>query len=522
MFSSNKKSILVIDDDQTLTTKINTVFRALNYSVTIANNFLDAEKLISSISEENNYDVCIIDGNMEGEDTFIDVIAALFSSKSRNPELEFPSWLIISQVDLEDTKIDILYDDLGKKKISNYTIHEQWQFLKKEKHNRLIDYGETIKSIIQRVKVLSNDFWKKFSYSKNTIRVAHVSDLHFGSHHIAVSENVRPKPSTLANHFYSFIEDIIPPDFLVISGDISSTSKEEEYLEFKNKFYDKSYKFLSKIKAYNKSDRVLVVPGNHDVDWIIDTETHTIQESKNIQTFRQKFYFEWDINTSLGRKDEDEHIFCFSGAQRQDANLPRCCIYYYEEKNILFLALNSAYYSGEVTDEIKESLIEITDKYTRRNIEKRMRVEYGCFDEDYPDYVKNTLRDFRSKYPEIYKKCVKLGVIHHNIRKIAETEETKEAHRLVRVLDKNGFSMILHGHTHAPTVYSDFNSRILEVGVSTLSAGYTLGPRCFYMINIIPNTETGEIEAACIERYESDDLGRYFKERPKLEYIREI
>jgi 3',5'-cyclic AMP phosphodiesterase CpdA len=90
--------------------------------------------------------------------------------------------------------------------------------------------------------------------------ILHVSDTQFGRYH-------RFDPSdSLAGYLIRDVEkllrdDVPPIDLMIVSGDIAERGKRPEY--------DQARTFIDQVgRAFGLGhDRVVVVPGNHDMSW---------------------------------------------------------------------------------------------------------------------------------------------------------------------------------------------------------------------------------------------------------------
>ncbi len=81
------------------------------------------------------------------------------------------------------------------------------------------------------------------------MKILHISDLHYRN---GLKNNEVLK---------AFFEDIngIKVDFALFTGDITFSGKKEDFIKFKNEFYNK-------LKTHIAEDRLIFCPGNHDVD----------------------------------------------------------------------------------------------------------------------------------------------------------------------------------------------------------------------------------------------------------------
>lgn len=96
---------------------------------------------------------------------------------------------------------------------------------------------------------------------ENSVTILHLSDIHMVSKYDAYSvtlEDILRKISIqIANDFEEKI------DFICITGDIAYSSKKDEYENFKTIFIDK-FRCLFE-QDVDMFDRILLVPGNHDI-----------------------------------------------------------------------------------------------------------------------------------------------------------------------------------------------------------------------------------------------------------------
>jgi 3',5'-cyclic AMP phosphodiesterase CpdA len=90
------------------------------------------------------------------------------------------------------------------------------------------------------------------------LRILHISDLHIKSTGEAFDRSVVLEP--LIKRVAEDIESGIRPELVIVTGDIAYSGKEAEY-KLAKEFFDE---LLEKLKL--PSERLFMVPGNHDVD----------------------------------------------------------------------------------------------------------------------------------------------------------------------------------------------------------------------------------------------------------------
>jgi 3',5'-cyclic AMP phosphodiesterase CpdA len=94
-----------------------------------------------------------------------------------------------------------------------------------------------------------------------SVTILHISDTQFGQHH-RFGEGVESLASQLIYDLRKIVGRQVPQiDLILISGDIAEQGLAEEY--------DQARAFIDQLCEFAelKLDRVVVVPGNHDVNW---------------------------------------------------------------------------------------------------------------------------------------------------------------------------------------------------------------------------------------------------------------
>lgn len=92
---------------------------------------------------------------------------------------------------------------------------------------------------------------------RDVVRILHISDLHRTSDEkVGNDEILRSLKKSLTD-----LKDI-PIDLVVLSGDVTQSATEQEYMEAEAFLNSLAAEFLG-----GKKKRCIVVPGNHDVDW---------------------------------------------------------------------------------------------------------------------------------------------------------------------------------------------------------------------------------------------------------------
>jgi hypothetical protein len=96
------------------------------------------------------------------------------------------------------------------------------------------------------------------------IRLLHLSDIHFRAD---TAWDQEPIPRHLAKFIAGEVADGLVPDCVVITGDLAYSGKADEYMAARAWLEQALWPALSpELAAALPRDRLLLVPGNHDVD----------------------------------------------------------------------------------------------------------------------------------------------------------------------------------------------------------------------------------------------------------------
>ena len=181
------------------------------------------------------------------------------------------------------------------------------------------------------------------------ITILHLSDIHFKE---KIDEENKTFRENVQNELIDAIETHVRkqgvPDFVVVTGDMAFSGKEDEYNE--------AGKLFEKLKAILPPGTIfLAVPGNHDVDRDQVSEFFSIhriveegktdkflESKKEVNSFNVKFKafrdFCRQLNPDLYKSEEEE--------SEQDETIDDYFwVKNFQEKNVSFLGLNSAWAS---------------------------------------------------------------------------------------------------------------------------------------------------------------------------------
>lgn len=323
------------------------------------------------------------------------------------------------------------------------------------------------------------------------IRIFHLSDIHFGKFNYFPRNKKsgnRPfgTPDGLVNLLVTSEEDK-KPHFMVISGDLTSVGSSHDYiefLEFINKIINNNCLREVNSSDYLPKDRIIIVPGNHDV-------ARTKIGNDKLSAFN-RYIVKNGFNTPFSRMISPKFLLA-----KGDYKIPNS-VYYYPDFNLSFHCIISCYYSESIPDEFKEAQKLFLKAKKRKNeksfykdareiLNKLIRNDFGILDADYLHTITKTDTDVNNKTKDSIKFCV----MHHNVNSCDSCPtSTVGADVLRENLFRFGYKAILHGHIHQildhlPT-YKDLT---VAYSCGSLSGNTSTG-LSFNIIDI--NQRTGE------------------------------
>jgi 3',5'-cyclic AMP phosphodiesterase CpdA len=226
------------------------------------------------------------------------------------------------------------------------------------------------------------------------------------------------------------------PHLLVVSGDITETGTEEQY-EAAKLWLGRVKEHLADHPLLGPEDpRVLLAPGNHDVDW----------------------------TQSLGKHDTRARhrpfAAAFEGFPRPKLEVPPgerpLAKVSFADIGVELLLLGSAEFGGEEEkDTDRAALLDLVDKLREKaageadlDAAKALRDRVARID---PGLVHHA--DLRRVSETQWRQPVRIAVLHHPVSPLPSTEVTRyagliNAGEVKDTLMHKGFCLVLHGHAH--------------------------------------------------------------------------
>ncbi len=238
--------------------------------------------------------------------------------------------------------------------------------------------------------------------SSPDITILHISDMQFGAHH-SFREGIESLSSRLIQDLEGLGEEIPPIDLIALSGDFAERGMPAEL--------EQARAFVERISAFARlgSDRVVVVPGNHDVNRQL-CEAYFLRQEGVGATPVEPYDPKWSPYIDF--------VQSLHGPEAFTAERPYSLLRI-EPLNLVVAALNST---------MQES--------------HRDEDHYGLCGEEQLRWFADQL----AEHPE----STRIAVVHHNLRAqsgIVDSECIKDTELFTTILGPH-LDLVLHGHTH--------------------------------------------------------------------------
>ncbi|NJD52292.1 MAG: metallophosphoesterase [Candidatus Methanoperedens sp.] len=228
----------------------------------------------------------------------------------------------------------------------------------------------------------------------STIRILHLSDLQFGKK----NRYNNPTPDSNIGTFAKSIADEvkIPPDMIVVTGDIAHSASKKEYQDALEFFK----KLDAEFKKCGKQPTLYIVPGNHDLE-CNKTGLNDAEKNFDAKFFQYNFFIQ-SLHGSQEFCTKFNHSYYVSKACNDQ---------------ILIIGLNSA--------------INITKDDMRGEI---------------------SFKQIDGAIQEIEKKntTFRIAIVHHNFTRNSDNDQTniRDADIIQHKLIDAKIQLLLHGHQH--------------------------------------------------------------------------
>lgn len=307
------------------------------------------------------------------------------------------------------------------------------------------------------------------------IVIHHITDLHVGPLHEAASKKLQyvkdsGRPRNL-QHYSDFLRATPPanrPDLVVVSGDLTSYATEDEMNCASDEL--RAIRDLLCVKPWREGTtnppdmalsstsphqplgdslalrpRMLVVPGNHDLDWTKASRDEKIDRFSRLAALL---------------RGPGTVLFSRSASAPNALSEPPPYFDFGDDWNLFVFLFDSTTYGGSANPILKGVHQRFSDVYRSvvkaragRDLEDALDQLKKEMVED-PGYVgQEQIAEMQSALTAIPKRRFKIAVMHHNPSAVpADDVEAFDAlvnaGLVKQALADNGFDLILHGHRH--------------------------------------------------------------------------
>lgn len=273
----------------------------------------------------------------------------------------------------------------------------------------------------------------------STLRIHHLSDVHFGPTHFRPTQQIQVAPETARNAqaYLAFLNGLNPPDFpdlIVISGDLMTFASETEMQDSSDfiSSITRSPGWHARKPGLAAAPRVLIVPGNHDVDW-----------SKDKPADKHRRFGTIADNVRQNGIVASSHYNYADAAAAIDLG---------DECNLFFYLLNSTYLGG-VDNPLLKSVYEQIQRSAAPVAAADLQALGRAIKQD-PGYVRSAEIDaMKRASAAVPPGRVRIAVVHHNVNHVpsdnVDSFDTIINAGILKVaLLDAGFDIVLHGHRH--------------------------------------------------------------------------
>jgi len=304
------------------------------------------------------------------------------------------------------------------------------------------------------------------------IKIAHLSDLHLGPDVVARALLARRawnrpvRPELLIGLQTKLRQESV--DYVVISGDFVNKPK--------TSCFEEASKLVRNFLAnagIDINEKLLVVPGNHDVGFFPRAEKDDFRRLKKYFKFLQALFQEDEL---LSRK----HRFF-----RVD-----------EDKKVLFLGLDTTMKSLPPTADGQVGTSQIN--WARKKLQG-YRNQLDLRDSSLDEFIKIAI---------LHHHCVSIPGLSVRGERFMQLLDEGD---VLKFFDEHGFNIVLHGHKHVPHVLTRDRSdttTMMVVGAGTATSPYpdqqTIFGNTFNIIEVNPQRLQG-----AVQRYKANGLGEF-------------
>lgn len=300
--------------------------------------------------------------------------------------------------------------------------------------------------------------------------ILHISDLH------------KPKKASYDNLFASLCSDcekytatgVPKPSIIVVSGDLVEGSKETDIAKAESEIaaqYQEVADFLKKLVGYfldNDKERIIIVPGNHDVCWALSVASMQKESVDNEDEIKEK------------RLQINENEIRWSWKDLSFYSIKDIDIY--KRRFDLFLEFYNSFYQGEHFSRIWpdpcEDNLQIIDLPAYNICFLGLN---SCYKLDHLNdsgsICPSALTGCQAKLSNISKRgSLVVGVWHHHTTGLPY-ENNYLDYRILQAMIDAKVQIGLYGHQHLTSVLNEYHDLTKKERILLISSGSLYGSR---------------------------------------------
>ncbi|MBL9005302.1 MAG: metallophosphoesterase [Myxococcales bacterium] len=279
------------------------------------------------------------------------------------------------------------------------------------------------------------------------LRIHHISDVHVGPKSaqsidgkdggkIAIAADIGNVRDSYVQHLAQLRAEGNAPHLVVISGDLTEYATDEQLTEAKAWVEKLREQLAAHPLLDDSAHRVLLVGGNHDVNWELTLGSDPQSRHRPFATAFADF-----PRPALEDPPESRSL----------------ATVYYPDFELEFLLLGSAELGGQIDQAHERHLLllelaALADPKTEEERKRALKLELQAARDD-PGLVHE--QDLRRANAHSFRGKVRIAVLHHpvsalpTITEIARYAGLLNAGAVKDLLLRLNFSLVLHGHTHS-------------------------------------------------------------------------
>jgi predicted phosphodiesterase len=244
------------------------------------------------------------------------------------------------------------------------------------------------------------------------------------------------------------------PEIIILSGDLVQKGTAAEYKHGKT--------FLDALATVVGKDRIILIPGNHDVDWGQSQKAFQPSTVKEFRNDQQDIRSRQPFRQYVKKDPKKRGVYWKKSAPSAYARRLRAFKQFFDEfyegRHSYSLSPASGYTIYDFAASFNLVVVGFNSAYEVDHLDSRAYLDTDA------------VHAAASRVNEIAPEAIKIAVFHHNLRSVEHGEDFIDP-KHVTTLHDYGFVLCLHGHVHQPSEDAILDTHILPViGAGSLAA----------------------------------------------------